>query len=226
MAFGSATKLASTPGQSTTPGTTNTITLTANAPAGQMIYVCCAAIGTNGVTSITDTNGQTYTRDKTFRQGLVNTTEVWSCPNPSGLVIGNTIVLTVPTADTTVANAYTATHSRVVSVDATDSAGGTSATPSDSITTATDNTLIFVCLHASLINGAAAITSSGTFSTLDDQEHATANLRFFTEFFLKGSAGAQAWDCSMPASVVFADAMVSYKEASNIPRRTMMGAYS
>jgi hypothetical protein len=143
---GSATrvrKLASS--TSTTSGTTLTLTVPADGvPVGHTLFAAVTADYTAAGATITDSAGNTWTRDRTAAStGNVTRAAVFSCPVTSALDPGDTITVTWAVAVTR-KSAVIDQFSRVLvptSVDAQTGSAGASGQPTVTTTTVNTNTV-------------------------------------------------------------------------------------
>lgn len=140
MAIGTPVSLGNNTGS--TP--TLTITTTANAPIGTVIFVAVGYANTTDVITVTDTNGNSYTKDKEMSSGATRALIFRSVALTSQLNSGATITVNNPGGPNIGASAYHVTGLATSPIDVISTgASGSSTTPTDSVTTLNAVDIVF-----------------------------------------------------------------------------------
>lgn len=202
MAIGTPTSLGFN--QTAASGTTVVLTTTAASAAGNTIIVPChVGSATVTITGVTDSVGNTYTKDNELLPATNQHIYIFRCSNASALGSGGTITVTISSSST----AQRAIHAISVSGLATSSAKDTSSTneatsavwTSGSTGTLAQNEELAVAL--AYVNSATANTADGSWPETQDTQIST-NRRFISVYQITaattalnatGTAGNAAW---------------------------------
>lgn len=197
-------------------GTTLSVTTGASVPVGNTIIVTIASDGNNGNISVSDTGGNTYTKDADISSGNGGGNDVritvWSAPVTTALSAGALITVSSPNLAKSIQAMQVSglLTSSYVDKTATATNTGTSASSGNTITTSQSDELLVGAVGAALstLNITGASSPWTSFPQVTPGSNGTTLL---TEYQIVGSTGTYAAAGTLSASGVWSAAIVTYK---------------
>ncbi|SRR6266496_666751 len=222
---------------SKTSGTTISKTPGATVPANALVVVVWAGDPASGTVSCSDDAGNTYTVNLDISNGSGTSgvrTVICSAPVTSSISTSQSIIVTHPTltARIMVLDAFNGLDQSGSRVDVSNSATGTSTTPSVTKSTIASSTLLIGGLGAETVSSSlsqdltytlVASSFAGTSGGGD-----TSNISGLMEFKVLSSAGSQTFAPSISASKAWGALIIAYKDAAGggaparVPKLTTM----
>ena len=214
---------------STTTGTSLALTVPATGvAAGNTLLVSFAMDPVSGTVSVADSRGNTYTDNADVMNGTSGSgtgvrTVVLSAPVTTALVSGDTITVTFPSVGSKAFSVYAVNDLISASrVDKTNTATGSSSSPSSGATAATThaNELLVGAIGSESRVASVTMTAGGSLSLLNnacaDTGTTSSSITVFPEYRIVSATGAQTASGSLTSSERWAAAIVAYVSADQV----------
>lgn len=162
-------------------GTTNTMTNMAAPNVGDTVIIGVGCLGSSySVSTVTDSNGSTYTHLISANNGTAGKAELWACTNYVGGPNAFTVTVTLTTSPSGNWSVFGEGYTGVIQLGRTGTATGASTAPSVSVTTQDpDNTVVAVFAMGQDISGGTTggtIRVTGRTAALADKSSITAGV--------------------------------------------------